>query len=67
MSNDPVPVKHVEHLELSVEELLWRGRPFPPGEEMVIDELHPPRRVKPSSMPFARDVCRPARSGGGSK
>lgn len=41
MSNDPVPVEHVEHLELPVEELLRRGRPFPPREEMVIDDLTP--------------------------
>lgn len=41
MSNDPVPVEHVELLELPVEELLRRGRPFPPREEMVIDDLTP--------------------------
>lgn len=41
MSNDPVPVEHVEHLELPVEELLRRGRPFPPRGEMVIDDLTP--------------------------
>lgn len=41
MSNDPVPVEHVEHLELPIEELLRRGRPFPPREEMVIDDLTP--------------------------
>ncbi|MFV0317057.1 MAG: hypothetical protein ACK5O2_08860 [Microthrixaceae bacterium] len=41
MSNDPVAVEHVEHLELPVEELLRRGRPFPPREEKVIDDLNP--------------------------
>ena len=39
MSNDAVPVRHTESLELPVEELLRRARPLPPLEDMVIDDL----------------------------
>lgn len=39
MSNDAVPVRHTESLELPVAELLRRARPLPPLEEMVIDDL----------------------------
>ena len=39
MSNDAVPVRHTESLELPVAELLRRARPLPPLEDMVIDDL----------------------------
>ena len=39
MSNDPMPVRRSENRELPVTELLRRGRPLPPLEEMVIDDL----------------------------
>ncbi|MCU1495560.1 MAG: hypothetical protein JWO62_3324 [Acidimicrobiaceae bacterium] len=39
MSTDPLTPMHGANLELSVEELLRRGRPFPPHEEMLIDDL----------------------------
>ncbi|MET0715989.1 MAG: hypothetical protein ABWY57_13850 [Mycetocola sp.] len=39
MSNDPVPVRHAESLELPIAELLRRARPLPPLEEMAIDDL----------------------------
>ncbi len=39
MSNDAVPVRQTESLELPVAELLRRARPLPPLEEMVIDDL----------------------------
>jgi hypothetical protein len=39
MSTKPVESNGGESLELPVEELLRRGRPLPPHEEMVIDDL----------------------------
>lgn len=39
MPTDPAPRRHEECLELSVEELLRRGRPLPPHAEMAIDDL----------------------------
>ena len=39
MSTKSVDSSGRESLELPVEELLRRGRPLPPHEEMVIDDL----------------------------
>lgn len=39
MSTEPVQRRHRESLELPVEELLRRGRPLPPHDAMVIDDL----------------------------
>jgi hypothetical protein len=34
-----MPARPRESLELPIAELLWRARPLPPLEEMVIDDL----------------------------
>lgn len=39
MSSEPIVPPVGESLELPVEELLRRARPFPPMEEMAIDDL----------------------------
>jgi hypothetical protein len=39
MSNDAVPARPTDSLELPVEELLRRARPLPPLEDMVIEDL----------------------------
>jgi hypothetical protein len=39
VSTDPANSSNLEHLELSVEELLNRARPLPPHDEMVIEDL----------------------------
>ena len=39
MSTEPVQSSQGESLELPVEELLRRGRPLPPHEKMLIDDL----------------------------
>ena len=41
MSNPQPRSSEGQNLELPVEELLRRGRPLPPHEEMVIDDLTP--------------------------
>ena len=39
MSTDRANTGEVQHLELSVDELLRRARPLPPHDEMVIEDL----------------------------
>lgn len=40
MSTQPTsPASPGEHLELPVEEVLRRARPYPPREELVIEDL----------------------------
>ncbi len=39
MSTEPLPPRHDDSLELSVEELLRRARPLPSHQEMMIDDL----------------------------
>lgn len=39
MPTEPVPRRHEECLEFSVEELLRRARPLPPRDATVIDDL----------------------------
>lgn len=39
MATEPAQSREPESLELPVDELLRRGRPLPPHEEMVIEEL----------------------------
>lgn len=39
MSTEPVQPRPSESVELPVEELLRRGRPLPPHDAMVIDDL----------------------------
>jgi hypothetical protein len=39
VSTDPADISQAQHLELPVEEFLCRGRPLPPHDEMVIEDL----------------------------
>jgi len=39
VSTDRANTGEVQHLELSVDELLRRARPLPPHDEMVIEDL----------------------------
>jgi hypothetical protein len=39
VASEPAQSREPESLELPVEELLRRGRPLPPHEEMVMEDL----------------------------
>jgi hypothetical protein len=50
-----------EHLKLSVEELLRRGHPLPPHDEMAIEDLSEAERAWPSWRPSSRELDSVAR------
>ena len=58
------PDSRVEHLELSVEELLRRARPLPPHDQTAIEDLSEEEgaaflaAVESESAPVARLACR---------